>query len=275
MLSNELLGFIRRQDVNVSADSAADDLYTWNVWLWRSAFDPASRLAKVRAAARCVHAAGAGAGAGAGSLAACNQCAGRMQAAHDKLAGNLARAPHPCAPCTQPPQDLHEVSSKWAVSGVQLRFTFMRGLHPFYPPRLEVVRPHLDAPLPGALASHPLLRLEHWDPWLNMSQLIDVLRQFLEVTRGARRCTCWDCRMRMLGCRGLCVSHAAGEHGGKAASILRACAGETISRACCWRCSAFAALLLLSAGARLRQRVAPAQQRCRLPGQRVQPSASA
>jgi baculoviral IAP repeat-containing protein 6 len=78
-------------------------------------------------------------------------------------------------------QDLQEVSAKWAVSSIQLRFTFMRGLHPFYPPRLEVVRPHLAAPLPGALASHPLLRLEHWDPWMNMSQLLERVKEFLEV----------------------------------------------------------------------------------------------
>jgi baculoviral IAP repeat-containing protein 6 len=79
------------------------------------------------------------------------------------------------------PQDLQGVSAKWAVSSIQLRFTFMRGLHPFYPPRLEVVRPHLASPLPGALASHPLLRLEHWDPWMNMSQLLERIKEFLEV----------------------------------------------------------------------------------------------
>lgn len=78
-------------------------------------------------------------------------------------------------------QDLTEVSSKWAVSSVQLRFSFMRGLHPFYPPTLEVLRPHLSTPLPGALASHPLLRLQHWDPMMNMSQLLDRIKEFLEV----------------------------------------------------------------------------------------------
>jgi hypothetical protein len=80
-------------------------------------------------------------------------------------------------------QDLQEVSSKFAVSSIQLRFTFMRGLHPFYSPRLEVVRPHLANPLPGALASYPLLRLEHWDPTLTMKELLDNIRTFLEVRR--------------------------------------------------------------------------------------------
>jgi len=57
----------------------------------------------------------------------------------------------------------------------------MRGLHPFYPPRVEVVRPHLSTPLPGALASYPLLRLGNWDPLMTMPQLFDHLRTFLEV----------------------------------------------------------------------------------------------
>jgi baculoviral IAP repeat-containing protein 6 len=87
-----------------------------------------------------------------------------------------------------PLQDLTEVSSKFAVSSVQLRFTFMRGLHPFYPPRVEVVRPHLSTPLPGALSSHPLLRLENWHPTLTMTQVVDNIRAFLEV-RG-EGCVC-------------------------------------------------------------------------------------
>jgi hypothetical protein len=103
MLSNELLGFIRRQvcgcvfvrvrpsvagavhcsiakprrrsgahgracthlalarahhqstgkDLNVSADSAGDDVYTWNVWLWKTAFAPDSQMAKVGAVWLC------------------------------------------------------------------------------------------------------------------------------------------------------------------------------------------------------------------------------
>ncbi|WIA29416.1 hypothetical protein OEZ86_011919 [Tetradesmus obliquus] len=125
MLQNELLGFIRRQysgAMHVSADSVGDDVYTWSVEMWKSAFRPDCQLAK----------------------------------------------------------DLQEVSAKWAVSSIQLRFSFMRGLHPFYPPRLEVVRPHLAAPLPGALASHPLLTLDHWDSCMNMSQLLERIKEFLE-----------------------------------------------------------------------------------------------
>jgi baculoviral IAP repeat-containing protein 6 len=87
------------------------------------------------------------------------------------------------------------VSSKFAVSSIQLRVTFLRGLHPFYPPALEVVRPHLALPLPGALSSHPLLRLENWDPTLTMRQLVDNVRAFLEVG-----CGLWWCCLRPLRC---------------------------------------------------------------------------
>lgn len=96
------------------------------------------------------------------------------------LSNKIADAAAAC-PSTQ---DLQEVSNKFATSSIQLRFTFMRGLHPFYPPRVEVVRPHLSTPLPGALASHPLLRLEHWDPTLTMTELVDNIRIFLEVPYG-------------------------------------------------------------------------------------------
>jgi hypothetical protein len=50
MLANELLGFIRRQytgSMDVSADSAGDDVYTWSVEMWKSAFKPDCQLAKV------------------------------------------------------------------------------------------------------------------------------------------------------------------------------------------------------------------------------------
>jgi hypothetical protein len=38
------------EDTNVSADSAGDDVYTWNVELWKSAFRPDCQLAKVSTA---------------------------------------------------------------------------------------------------------------------------------------------------------------------------------------------------------------------------------
>lgn len=55
---------------------------------------------------------------------------------------------------------MEAVSRRYAYSTLQLRFTFMRGLHPFFPPRLEVgascqhtARLHINLhqldPLPG------------------------------------------------------------------------------------------------------------------------------
>lgn len=56
MLSNELLGFIRRQFqgiADISADSAGDDVFTWNVEIWKTAFKPDCQIAKVRSFRRC------------------------------------------------------------------------------------------------------------------------------------------------------------------------------------------------------------------------------
>ena len=50
-----------------------------------------------------------------------------------------AEAASPCArPALRAPQDMDAVSRRYAYSTLQLRFTFMRGLHPFFPPLLEV-----------------------------------------------------------------------------------------------------------------------------------------
>lgn len=54
-------------------------------------------------------------------------------------------------------QDMREVSRRYAYSTVRLRLRFMRGLHPFFPPSVEVVWPHLAGPLQvcgGAALGH-------------------------------------------------------------------------------------------------------------------------
>lgn len=206
------------EDTNVSADSAGDDLYTWNVELWRTAFKPDCQLAKVSTG--CWHSVAPQAAAvyhpspllpsGVASctgMARRNDCQAHTLLAWPAMLINHSTRPPPVTHNTHPVrsdasfaltlyvsthpqccccilQDLAEVSSKFAVSSVQLRFTFMRGLHPFYPPRVEVVRPHLSTPLPGALSSHPLLRLENWHPTLTMTQVVDNIRAFLEVCGG-------------------------------------------------------------------------------------------
>ncbi|KAI8463576.1 MAG: hypothetical protein J3K34DRAFT_462370 [Monoraphidium minutum] len=78
-------------------------------------------------------------------------------------------------------KDMEAVSRRHAYSTLQLRFTFMRGLHPFFPPRLEVMRPHLAAPMLGALCSHPMLRLANWDPWRPMEEVVGAIKAFVEA----------------------------------------------------------------------------------------------
>lgn len=46
---------------------------------------------------------------------------------------------------------------------------------------VEVVRPHLSAPLVCALASHPMFTLANWDPWKSMAEVLQTVKAFLEV----------------------------------------------------------------------------------------------
>ena len=52
-----------------------------------------------------------------------------------------------------------ELERRHGQGSVQLRLRFKRGLHPFYPPSVELLRPRFCGPLLGALASHPLLQV--------------------------------------------------------------------------------------------------------------------
>ena len=56
-------------------------------------------------------------------------------------------------------QDMVELERQHGPGSVQLRLKFKRGLHPFYPPSVELLRPRFCGPLLGALASHPLLQV--------------------------------------------------------------------------------------------------------------------
>lgn len=40
-------------------------------------------------------------------------------------------------------QDMEVLRKRHAYSTVKLAIRFMRGLHPFFPPAVEVLRPHL------------------------------------------------------------------------------------------------------------------------------------
>lgn len=87
-------------------------------------------------------------------------------------------------------QDLQELEEKHGQSQVMLRMEFKRGLHPFYPPTVQLVRPRCRAPLIGALSSHPMLQLASWDPWRPQKDLIEQLRVFLQVHCPS---TCFSC----------------------------------------------------------------------------------
>ena len=78
-------------------------------------------------------------------------------------------------------QDLRELEQRHGQSTVVLRMEFKRGLHPFYPPAVRLLRPRCRAPLLGALSSHPMLRLRNWDPWRPQRDLFEQLRLFLQV----------------------------------------------------------------------------------------------
>lgn len=56
-------------------------------------------------------------------------------------------------------QDMAELRRRHGHAGVRLRLRFKRGLHPFYPPSVELLQPRFCGPLLGALASHPLLQV--------------------------------------------------------------------------------------------------------------------
>ena len=78
-------------------------------------------------------------------------------------------------------QDLRRLEEEHGQSQLVLRMQFKRGLHPFYPPTVRLVRPRCRAPLLGALSSHPMLQLASWDPWRPQKDLIEQLRAFLQV----------------------------------------------------------------------------------------------
>ncbi len=78
-------------------------------------------------------------------------------------------------------QELKQLRKRHGLGSVQLRLTFKRGLHPFYPPLVELLRPRLIGPIPGALSSHPVAQLGKWDPWRTMRALAAQVKMFLQV----------------------------------------------------------------------------------------------
>ncbi len=85
-------------------------------------------------------------------------------------------------------KDMQEIQRRHQVSFVKLIISFKRGLHPFYPPSVEVVRPHFKGCTSTAVASHPLLKLGTWHPWKPVGELIGQIKLFLQVV-----CTWFRC----------------------------------------------------------------------------------
>ncbi|KAL3136896.1 hypothetical protein ABBQ32_006505 [Trebouxia sp. C0010 RCD-2024] len=78
-------------------------------------------------------------------------------------------------------QGLHAVHQQHDCNHVHLRLSFKRGLHPFYPPLLDLLHPRFKGPVNGALASHPVAQLQHWDPWRTLQDLAAKLKSFLQA----------------------------------------------------------------------------------------------
>lgn len=78
-------------------------------------------------------------------------------------------------------QDLAALRRQGGSDSVHLRLRFKRGLHPFFPPRVELMGPRFQGPVLGALCSHPLLQLAFWDPWMRQQELLELLKAFLQV----------------------------------------------------------------------------------------------
>jgi hypothetical protein len=87
-------------------------------------------------------------------------------------------------------QGLKELERLQGRGEVCLRLKFKRGLHPFFPPQVQLLRPRCLAPIAGALSSHPMLQLSKWDPWRPQRDLLEHLRTFLEVRAVRRRLMC-------------------------------------------------------------------------------------
>lgn len=78
---------------------------------------------------------------------------------------------------------MQEIQRRHQYSFVKLILRFKRGLHPFYPPSVELVRPHFKGCIAAAVAVHPMLRLGTWDPWRPMEDVIRQIKAFLQVWR--------------------------------------------------------------------------------------------
>lgn len=78
-------------------------------------------------------------------------------------------------------KDFVELRKRYGFSSVELLLTFKRGLHPFYPPRVEILRPRFKGPVAWAITSHPMLRIQNWDPWKLQKEVLMQIKDFLQI----------------------------------------------------------------------------------------------
>lgn len=77
--------------------------------------------------------------------------------------------------------DLYQTGRHFGLSSVHLQITFKRGLHPFYPPSIQVLSPRFVGPVLGAVSCFPMLHPQNWDPIASAKDIILNIKDFLEV----------------------------------------------------------------------------------------------
>eukprot|EP01052_Picozoa_sp_SAG31_P025608 SAG31_NODE_2254_length_6073_cov_3.048711_3_plen_206_part_00 len=78
-------------------------------------------------------------------------------------------------------EDLTAVQQKYGYNHVELELHFTPDLHPFYPPKVTLVRPRFTGWILGAVMTHPMLALRGWDPMRPTACVLDQVRQMLQV----------------------------------------------------------------------------------------------
>lgn len=204
MLSNELLAIYKNTqatgDYSLSVDSEGDDVYTWNVWL--AEFKQGSNMAEVGVGMPRTVAAAFGSilhrPDGKSPLPCGMPFYGFVESSVYRVVQHFGRCHSHSAACAILQyrvhatnnlwpldfwlQDMQQFNRRWHCANVHLRVHYIRGLHPFAAPSVEIVRPHFQGPILGALASHPMLHQANWDPWRSQVELFQQIKMFLEVT---------------------------------------------------------------------------------------------
>ena len=77
-------------------------------------------------------------------------------------------------------RDLALVKKKFGYDYIQVRVELKEDLHPFYPPKITIVRPRLEGIVALASCQHPKFRLKNWQPMTSMTDVLLTARTFLE-----------------------------------------------------------------------------------------------